>query len=138
MAKEKAKKKAGTGGPKIRKLSDAKTEADLASKARTILKHAHESADGFLDSFGAVRQHRGAAQGATRDDEQDLLRACLVFAAAGLDSTLKQLIRDTLPTLVRNDPDVKEGLETFVGRQIRGETDSGEADELEGEPPPRQ
>ena len=96
------------------------------SKARLILKHAHESAEGFVDSFGAVRRDRNASQGTTTDEEQDLTRASLVFAAAGLDSALKQLIRDTLPDLVRADPKVREGLETFVERRIRGDSADGE------------
>lgn len=127
MAKKKSKKKVVTSGPRLRQLTDADPEVELTSKARTILKHAHESAGGFLESFAAVRRDRGAGQGTTTDEEQDLLRACLVFAAAGLDSMIKQLIRDTLPMLVRVDASVKEGLETFVGRQIRGDSDSGEA-----------
>ncbi len=60
----------------------------------------------------------------TTDSEQDLLRAMLVMAAAGVDSMVKQLIRDTLPALVAVDTDVKRGLEKFIGKQIRGEGDS--------------
>lgn len=119
--------KGSAGGRRIRYLADPTSPVEVTSKARTILKYAHESADGFLKSFAAVRRDRGATKGTTTDEEQDLLRAILVFAAAGLDSTLKQLIRDTLPTLVRTDPNVKEGLETFVERQLRGDAASSEA-----------
>jgi hypothetical protein len=62
----------------------------------------------------------------TTDDEQDLLRVMLVMAAAGLDSTLKQLIRDALPALVRVNPTVGTGLEKFVVRSIRGDSAGGE------------
>jgi hypothetical protein len=62
----------------------------------------------------------------TTDEEQDLLRAMLVMAAAGLDSMLKQLIRDCMPSLVKANPQVREGLEKFVARSIRGEADAPE------------
>ncbi len=60
----------------------------------------------------------------SNDDEQDLLRAMLVMAASGLDSMLKRLIRDTLPTLVAVNERVREGLEKFTTRSIRGEADA--------------
>ncbi len=58
----------------------------------------------------------------TRDEEQDLLRAMLVMAAAGLDGMLKQLIRDTVPRLVSIDDDVRANLEKYVTRQIKAES----------------
>jgi hypothetical protein len=36
-------------------------------------------------------------------NEEDLLRAAIVFTGAGLDATLKQVIRDALPSLLEND-----------------------------------
>lgn len=111
----------------VRKLALESDDKPETSKARTILRHAHESVQGFIDSFRAVRAHRGAGAGATTDEEQDLLRAALVFAAAGLDSVLKQLIRDAVARLAQLDLSVEEGLETFVRRQLRGELDAGEA-----------
>lgn len=102
-------------------------EVGPTTKARLILTHAHESAEAFLDAFGGIRKLRGARSGTSTDEEQDLLRAMLVMAAAGLDSTAKQLIRDSLPELIGCDPKVREGLETFVTRQIRGDPDGGAA-----------
>jgi len=88
-----------------------------------IVKYAHESAKAFLEAFNTMRKGRGATRGATTDEEQDLLRAMLVMAAAGLDSMLKQIIRDALEVLIQEDDDVREGLEKFVTRQIRGDAD---------------
>lgn len=92
-------------------------------KAFLILKYAHDSASSFLEAFDTVREERGATVGATTDEEQDLLRAMVVMAAAGLDSMLKQLIRDALPTLATIDESVRDGLEKFVARQLRGDVD---------------
>lgn len=58
--------------------------------------------------------------GRPNNEEQDILRSALVFATAGLDSLLKQLIRDTLPELAKSDSSVQQEFETFVLRQLRG------------------
>lgn len=90
-------------------------------KARTILESARSSAKSFLEAFDTVRQHRGAAIGKPTHEQQDLLRASLVFAGAGLDSMLKQLIRETIKQLADKDERVRRELTTFVQRQIRGD-----------------
>jgi hypothetical protein len=92
-------------------------------KSRLILSYAHDSAEALLDAFRRVRIARGATVGTSTDEEQDLLRAMLVLSAAGLDSSLKQLIRDSLPNLIACTPSVRDGLETFVARQLRGDAE---------------
>lgn len=92
------------------------------SKAHLILKHAHESVHALRTALTGVRGQR-SARGALTDEEQDLLRAMLVMATAGLDSMLKQLIRDALPDLVKADVEVAQGLQTFVARKLRGGVD---------------
>ncbi|MBN1506821.1 MAG: hypothetical protein JW955_08240 [Sedimentisphaerales bacterium] len=96
-------------------------------KARTILESAGDSAKSFLKAFDTVRKARGATTGKPKHEEQDLLRAGLVFAAAGLDSMLKQLIRETIKPLDAKDSNVHEELVTFVQRQIRGDSEDIEA-----------
>jgi len=59
----------------------------------------------------------------TTDEEQDLLRAMLVMAAAGLDSMTKQLIRDALPQVVHRTGAAREGLEKFLARQLTGDVE---------------
>jgi len=106
------------------RITAPKTES--CSKAAVILERTHDSADALLKAFELAQGGRGAPRGMTTDDEQDLLRAMLVMAAAGLDSMLKQLIRDAMPALVRASPPVREGLEKFVTRSIRGDAESPE------------
>lgn len=96
-------------------------------KAGLILTCALKSAQSMLDAFETEREERGRPRGMTTDDEQDLLRAMLVMAAAGLDAMTKQLIRDTLPALARQDSNVRKGLEEFIVRQFRGENEGGGA-----------
>jgi hypothetical protein len=97
-----------------------------ARNARTILEYAHDTANSLLRSYVTVRDTRDATSGTSTDQEQDLLRAMLVMAAAGLDGMVKQLIRDTMLFLVSKDRSVRDGLEVFVARQIRGASDAPE------------
>ena len=54
-----------------------------------------------------------------KDVDQDLLRAMVVFAGAGLDSALKQLIRDALPALIdQGDPDARKAFERFAENRL--------------------
>ena len=86
--------------------------------AYIILCNAHESASSFLDIFITTRQAR-SAKGAPTDEEQDLLRAMLLFAASGLDSMVKQLIRDALPKVLTQSAGAHAMLETFLSRRLR-------------------
>lgn len=67
--------------------------------AYSILERACEATEAFLSAFKTVRTAR-KAKGTPTDHEQDLLRAALVFSAAGLDSIVKQLVRDTLQGVI--------------------------------------
>ena len=94
------------------------------SKAATIVETAHASADALLKAYELAWSERGKPRGMTTDEEQDLLRAMLVLAAAGLDSMVKQLIRDAVPALVQKSSEVRDGLEKFVARGLRGDVET--------------
>jgi len=96
---------------------------DQTSKAHTVCEHARDSVRGFFVAFDIIRKGQGKTVGRTSHEEQDQLRAALVFAAAGLDSTLKALIRGAVYPLARFDTGVRKELETFVSRRIRGDGD---------------
>ncbi|PJB61406.1 MAG: hypothetical protein CO096_28970 [Armatimonadetes bacterium CG_4_9_14_3_um_filter_66_14] len=103
-------------------LSDADRREEL-SRAFAILKYTHESASALLEALRVVRKQRHATRGALTDEDQDLLRAMLVMAASGLDSMVKQLIRDLLPILCKSDESVLDGFREFVRRQLRGDAE---------------
>ncbi len=90
-----------------------------------VLAHAEASVNSFFVAYETVRADRGAAARPTTA-EQDLIRAAVVFAGAGLDSAIKHLIRETLPKLATFDTNVRSRLETFVTKRIRKDMDSGE------------
>lgn len=89
-------------------------------KAATIYQYTRIAAVSMLVTFDALREARGAERGMTTDQEQDILRAVLVFAGAGLDSTLKQLTRDALSEIPFENQGKQSGLERFLQRKIKG------------------
>ena len=91
--------------------------SDAARNAFTILCCAHDAASSFLDIFEATRRTRNA-QGTPTDEEQNLLRAMLVFAGAGLDSMIKQLVRDALSQTIDRSERAEDNLRTFVSRRL--------------------
>ena len=57
--------------------------------------------------------------GRPKDVDQDLLRAMVVFAGAGLDSALKQLVRDAFPPLIdQGDSDARKAFEGFAENRL--------------------
>jgi len=84
---------------------------EMARSFRALARQKESAVDGRL---------RGV-RGMTTDQEQDLLRAMLVMAGAGLDSMAKQLVRDALPQLAAKNEEVRRHLEKFVLRKLRTE-----------------
>jgi hypothetical protein len=105
----------------------AEVRAAEAANAFEILRRAHESSDYLLKAYDLYRSERGKLGGISTDSEQDMLRAMVVMAAAGLDATAKQLVLDALPSLAKRSESVRRGLESFVGRSIRGGEDAPES-----------
>ncbi|MYB69895.1 MAG: hypothetical protein F4X75_15520 [Gemmatimonadetes bacterium] len=58
-------------------------------------------------------------RGASTDKEQDLLRAMLTFACAGLDALVKQLIKDALPDVINCNEAVERTFRADIERRIR-------------------
>ena len=92
--------------------------AAQAMSAFYILCIAHASASSFLDLFEKERKRR-KAKGTPTDEEHDLLRATLLFASSGLDSMVKQLVLDALPTVIDRDRGANELFKSFLERRFR-------------------
>jgi len=98
-----------------------RTKTSTTYLSYLVLSHTHSTSKSFLNAFASIRRTR-KARGAPRDDEQDLLRAMLLFASAGLDSMVKQLVRDALPTVVKTDIGAHIEFEKFVAKKLRGKS----------------
>jgi hypothetical protein len=94
-------------------------EADTAQR---FLASAYDAVNAVLDNLDKVRaarrQQGGDIRGRLTASEEDLLRAAIVFTGAGLDATLKQLIRDTLPTLLESNQQAHEKFERFTTERL--------------------
>jgi hypothetical protein len=118
------------------RLENLKWEGSLAKEcqnAKLVLDTTHKTASSLLDAYERIRKDRLAAitqkerkskAGTTTDQEQDILRAMLVMATAGLDGGTKQFIRDTMPSLIAKNETIRSGLITFIERQVRGDIDT--------------
>jgi hypothetical protein len=96
----------------------AQPQRDACQDAYVILCNAHDAVRSFLDTFEAVRKTRNA-KGMPTDEEQDLLRAMVLFAGAGLDSMVKQLIRDALPTIIESDEGATLQFKDYIEKRLR-------------------
>ena len=107
----------------IRSFSRNPISSSACSRSALILEYTHESAQALLKAYHLARGERAgsgkrAPRGMSTDEEQDLLRAMLVMAAAGLDSLVKQLVRDALPSLVHLDQRATTGLTRFISNRF--------------------
>jgi hypothetical protein len=82
-----------------------------------ILCNAHDTSSSLLDIFNTTR-HSRSARGTPTDEEQDLLRAMLAFAGAGLDSMIKQLVNDALPAVIDRQDGAAESFRSFIEKRI--------------------
>jgi hypothetical protein len=86
--------------------------------AQRFLASAYDSVEAVLENLATVRELRrtetGDIRGRLPSNEEDLLRAAIVFTGAGMDATLKQLIRDTLPDLLECNEQAHSKFEAFA------------------------
>lgn len=87
------------------------------NSSHTIIVTAYDAASSFLELFDDTRHNRNA-QGTPTNNEQDLLRAMLVFACAGLDSMTKQLVRDTIGPVIEHSDGAHVQFQSFVERRL--------------------
>lgn len=96
---------------------------DATDKSQRFLISAHEAVEGVFDTLYKIRGLRkaegGGIQGQMTHNENDQLRAAIVFSGAGLDATLKQMIRDTLPLLLEaGNEQAHKKFEDFASGQL--------------------
>jgi hypothetical protein len=90
--------------------------------AQRFLASAYDAVEAVLDNLDKIRQLRkeegGDIRGVLTNNEIDMLRAAVVFTGAGLDATLKQLIRDTLPRLLDVNQQSHDKFESFASTKL--------------------
>jgi len=98
------------------KLQKRPGEKELKNSVE-VLSTAIKSANTFLISFNEKRELQGV--GTTTNEQQDLLRSMLVFSAAGFDSMIKYLIKDSLMIVIERDEIAKAKFEDYVENNIQ-------------------
>ena len=110
-------------GPKLDLPEPADVAEDLVGSAQRILDAAVGTVEKTWATMRLSRafetERTGAdPRGRPKDRDIDLLRAAIVFAGAGLDATLKELIRTTLPTLAAASDQAAKEFEKFVEKKV--------------------
>ena len=99
-------------------------KSDRLWRAGSIVDYARQAVESFYGLFNDLTKERGS--GTTSNVEQDLLRAMVVFAGAGLDATLKQIVKDALPDVLRKSRTARENFEKFTVRYLCRTEDTGD------------
>jgi hypothetical protein len=100
-----------------------KPHGELVTGAWRYLLGAHDSVTGLFDALATVRSTKQSgtgqdARGRLARDEEDLLRAALVFTSSGLDACCKRLLRDALPDLIAGNPTAARKFQEFVKQEL--------------------
>jgi hypothetical protein len=105
----------------LKALPDPVPRAESDASQR-FLTSAVDAVEAVLDNLETIRQLRkdetGDIRGRLTANEEDLLRAAVVFTGAGLDATLKRLIRDALPGLLVANQQAHDKFEGFVAEHL--------------------
>jgi hypothetical protein len=81
-------------------------DSDACKKSYWILGAAHQTASELLDLFDKPGGQK-RVPGNPSNTDQDLLRSMLIFAGAGLDAAIKQLIKEAFLGIVESDDAVR-------------------------------
>jgi len=99
------------------------TVVDLNSPvhlAQRYLASAYDSVASLINTtYPALRAQREGSRGRLTHAEQDLFRAAVVFAGAGVDAVLKEALRSCVPIQVEASPQAREKYVDFVARHIQ-------------------
>ncbi|WP_141715939.1 hypothetical protein [Streptomyces sp. OspMP-M43] len=99
-----------------------KPRGQMITPAWQYLKAAHSSVQGIFDGLSVVRRTRAEARdefrGRLGTDEQNLLRAALVFTSSGLDACCKRLVRDTASALIEGNADAARKFDEYLAHEL--------------------
>lgn len=94
--------------------------------AQRFLASAYDSVSGMFDNLETLRQLRKSQgrgiRGRLPGNEEDLLRAAILFSGAGMDAALKRLIEDALPALLDVSSEANAKLQTFLRERLTADS----------------
>lgn len=85
-----------------------------AEKSQKVLDALQESISSFQKLLGTIN-----------DDltKQNVLRSMILFSCSGLDAIIKQLVIETLESVIERDVETQKQLRSFAARQLRNNGD---------------
>ncbi|MGN9911605.1 hypothetical protein ACTMTJ_29000 [Phytohabitans sp. LJ34] len=102
-------------------LEPVLTTGGPTERAQRFLASAFDSVAAlFEDHYPVVRAQRDAARGRLTHIEQDIFRSAIVFTGAGLDATLKELVRSVVPLQVDRSDKATSKFRDFVATNLGG------------------
>lgn len=88
-------------------------DSPLLTDAHVVLASAHASCSSLRQAFVAAGR-----EGQPNEHDQDLLRAMLAFATAGIDAMTKQIVADALAEIIGVQEGARAQFETFLKRRL--------------------
>ncbi|MYA33560.1 MAG: hypothetical protein F4164_08335 [Gemmatimonadales bacterium] len=92
-------------------------------EAVSILQGAHGTASYLAEVFDYLEMHAEAADDAQQAEfaaqNEELLRAMLIFAGSGLDAMIKQLVQDALADVINLRNGAQERFRRFVEKRLK-------------------
>ncbi|MFA6422763.1 MAG: HEPN domain-containing protein [Candidatus Buchananbacteria bacterium] len=92
-------------------------ETNIFYDEYNILSKTVDSVNSFNALYKAGRT--GVRGGPSTHDQQDLYRAMLIFACAGLDVFVKQLVKNKIPQLITADKEAENKFKEYVKRGLK-------------------
>lgn len=87
--------------------------------AQRYLAAAHDSVSSFIqETYPTLRELRKGSRGRLTHSEQDVFRAAVVFAGAGIDTVFKQALRSCVPIQIDSSEGARKEYLDFVERHI--------------------
>lgn len=88
------------------------------NNAYHLLINTYTVCEDFLELYDEIINKRDLVDVKEIDRKSDLLRAALLFASSGLDSFVKQLVRDSLYNVVQENIGAQQRLKNFVEKRL--------------------
>lgn len=96
---------------------------ESCGEAVSILRSAHGTASYLAEVFDYLKMQVEAAddtaQAGFAAQNEELLRAMLIFAGSGLDAMIKQLVQDALPDVINLRTGAQEQFRPFVEKRLK-------------------
>lgn len=93
-------------------------------KSIIIIKKTQKVVNSLFSVYESVQKSRKSNKGLT-EKEGDILRSMLIFSASGLDSVVKQLVRDTMLDVTKKNLEVQKQLEKYIERKLKTKNTEG-------------